>query len=839
MTARAQGAAARETAEQRRRKRRERAAKSRTPEPKDIVSGAGQPLDPGLRRELEEQLGHDLGRVRLHTDRDADRLTELLGADAVAVGQDILFRAGAFRPGTDEGRRLLAHELLHSVQNPHGLGTLRAGREPGAVSLPQQSVEREAESAARDLVRPSTEQAAPRITEHHSTPGWLRYATVHADRGRAEAMDPATLLDRLANSVVRSLRGDPEDLSGRTRKQLARLPEELLDGVLVRLENRLLAPEHDRVLDLVEETGAYDDHAQDLEVNAHDAPGIEPDVAEQVRTEREKALRAGEQRRAEAERPGIAPGPEKERADDRGAAGSTPQNGGTPEHGSTPQGGDAPHGRRKQAPGPRGPAQGQAPAGTAASTDVQAQATPSAASGAAPGGGRRSDTQTTSAAEREESGKAGGDGPEQSGKAGEDGREGGGKAGKEGREQTEETRTPAASEEESAARNRPGAAEAAVAGQQLRQQDKGGQKKPTGSPAVPGPDPRLAGPLSTLEGRRNQDVDGPEEKTDEDPFGSGSESEVDVGGGEPSAWDVKLRPEDFLPAQDLDVSAVPTADTLDPGVSASSSVPSFPAPPPTRADQVQAERDAEDAEEAQDGPEEETAGTGPGDEPGPSAPETEGGPDGAGPSAPALEQATAAPPAPGTRDPKSGDDPKAGPVAAQTTVQQAPGRADGASEGGGAAGETAAKEEKGTTAAGDKGTGGQEKESPKATGGQSAQKDAEAEETGAGAGSTGTAGPRTAGAQGAGSPGSVPDAPAAGAGPTAPGTSSGAPGAGEAPAPEPRTTPRPRAATAAPQPARTAKAAPAPARTATESPAEPESVPRPAPEPKAAGGGAS
>ncbi|CAL9668557.1 eCIS core domain-containing protein [Streptomyces sp. enrichment culture] len=820
MTAGAQDAAARETPEQRRRKRRERAAKSRTPEPKNIVSGAGQPLDPGLRRELEEQLGHDLGRVRLHTDRDAGRLTELLGADAVAVGQDILFRAGAFRPGTDEGRRLLAHELLHSVQNPHGLGILRAGREPGAVSLPQQSIEREAESAAQDLVRPSTGQTGPRVTENQSTPGWLRYATVHADRGRAEAVDPATLLDRLANSVVRSLRGDPEDLSGRTRKQLALLPEELLDGVLVRLENRLLAPEHDRVLDLVEETGAYDDHAQDLEVNAHDAPGIEPDVAEQVRTEREKALRAQEQRRAEAERPGIAPGPEKERADDQGAAGSTPQNGGTPEHGSTPQGGDAPHGRRKQTPGSRGPARGPAPAaGTAASTDGQEQAAPPAVSGAAPGGGRRSDTETTPTAEREASGKAG-----------EDGRGGSGKAGEEGREQTEETRTPAASKEESAARNRPGAAEAAVAGQQLRQQDKGGQKKPTGSPA-PGTDPRLPGPFSTLEGRRAQDIDGLEENTDEDPFGSGSESEVDVGGGEPSAWDVKLRPEDFLPAQDLDVSAVPTADTLDPGASASSSVPSFPAPPPTKADQVQAERDAEDAEEAQDGPEEETAATGPEDEPGPSAPETEGGPDGAGPSGPALEQATAAPPAPGTRDPKSGDDPKAGPVAAQTTVQQAPGRADGASEGGGAAGETAAKEEKGTAAAGDKGAGGQEKESPKATGGQSAQKDAEAEEAGAGAGSTGAAGPRTAGAQGAGSPESVPPAPAGAAGPREPGTSSGA---GGTPAPEPRTAPRSRTATGAPRPAPTAKAAPAPARTATESPAEPE----PAPEPEAAGVGA-
>ncbi|MEV7996701.1 hypothetical protein AB0O67_33935 [Streptomyces sp. NPDC086077] len=47
-------------------------------------------------------------------------------------------------------------------------------------------------------------------------------------------------------------------------------------------------------------------------------------------------------------------------------------------------------------------------------------------------------------------------------------------------------------------------------------------------------------------------------------FGTGSESEVEVGGKEPSAWDVKLQPEDFLPKDDLDVSGVPTADELDP-----------------------------------------------------------------------------------------------------------------------------------------------------------------------------------------------------------------------------------------------------------------------------------
>ncbi|MGI3203526.1 DUF4157 domain-containing protein [Streptomyces sp. GLT-R25] len=173
-----------QAAEERRRKRKERAAKSRTPEPKDIVSGAGQPLDVGVRRELEEQLGHDLSRVRLHTGRDAGQLTELLGADAVAVGQDIFFREGAYRPGTADGQRLLAHELLHTVQNPDGLGALRAGRDPGAVSLPQQAIEREAESAAQDLARPAAaHESAPEVEEGQATP---RLAAVRHRRRRPE-----------------------------------------------------------------------------------------------------------------------------------------------------------------------------------------------------------------------------------------------------------------------------------------------------------------------------------------------------------------------------------------------------------------------------------------------------------------------------------------------------------------------------------------------------------------------------------------------------------------------------------------------------------------------------
>ncbi|MFI1369480.1 eCIS core domain-containing protein [Streptomyces griseochromogenes] len=688
MNSQAQQTNSEQSAEQRRRKRKERAARSRAPEPKNIVSGAGQPLDPGVRRELEEQLGHDLSRVRLHTGRDAGQLTRLLGADAVAVGQDVLFREGAFKPGTDEGRRLLAHELLHTVQNPHGLGTLRAGRETGAVSLPQQAIEREAESAARNLVRPDREERpAPEVEEGRATPGWLRYATVDADRNRAEAMDPATLVDRLANSVVRSLRGDPEDLSKRTRRQLAGLPEELLDQVLDRLENRLLGSEQDRVLELVDEIDAYDDFADDrVERDAHDAPEIEPDAAEEVRSERESAQRGEAEERARQDEPASAPGPEKERADHEGAPGSTPPNGGTREEQHRQS--DSEAGGAARSSSGTGQREAAAPAPAGAST-VQS------------GQGAQSDEKTQA------------QGADQGQKKEEGAKETGDQQG-----------VPTAGAEESAARNRPGAAEQFVTGKQVSKEDKRGPEQPTASPTV-GRDTELPAPSSRLDGARNQDLEGPEEPADDTAAESDSTSEVEVGGGEASAWDTKLQPEDFLPEQDPDLSAVPTADARQDATPAGESLPDFPAPPLTKADRVQAERDAEDAEdtsaeaeaESEDDTVEDAAA-----EPSTSR-ETVGGPGDTLLADLEADRTVASPADTGTvsKDPKHGDDPKAGPVTAQTTVQQTPGAQDGGrSEESGTAKENAAKEEKGTAAAGDRAAAAQEKNSPQAAGGTAA-----------------------------------------------------------------------------------------------------------------------
>jgi hypothetical protein len=78
--------------------------------------GSGQPLPESSRRFFEPRLGRDLSTVRLHTDAEAAGSAGALEARAYTVGQDIFFGASEYAPNTSDGRRLLAHELAHVVQ---------------------------------------------------------------------------------------------------------------------------------------------------------------------------------------------------------------------------------------------------------------------------------------------------------------------------------------------------------------------------------------------------------------------------------------------------------------------------------------------------------------------------------------------------------------------------------------------------------------------------------------------------------------------------------------------------------------------------------------------------
>lgn len=97
-----------------------------TPSPAARSLDGGCPLSSPLRAFFEPRLGHDLGDVRIHTDRNAAAAAHAVDALAFTIGRDVVFGAGQYRPDTDSGRRLLAHELVHVAQQ-------RAGRAPAVL----------------------------------------------------------------------------------------------------------------------------------------------------------------------------------------------------------------------------------------------------------------------------------------------------------------------------------------------------------------------------------------------------------------------------------------------------------------------------------------------------------------------------------------------------------------------------------------------------------------------------------------------------------------------------------------------------------------------------------
>jgi hypothetical protein len=82
----------------------------------DVPAYSGRSLEPALRQEMEQRLGFDFSRVRIHADGEAANAAGALQARACAIGDDIVFGSGKYTPETVEGKRLLAHELVHVVQ---------------------------------------------------------------------------------------------------------------------------------------------------------------------------------------------------------------------------------------------------------------------------------------------------------------------------------------------------------------------------------------------------------------------------------------------------------------------------------------------------------------------------------------------------------------------------------------------------------------------------------------------------------------------------------------------------------------------------------------------------
>jgi len=79
-------------------------------------AAGGQTLPSGVRRDMEARFGHPFGQVRVHTDNKAVGAARQLNAEALATGNHIYFNAGRYNPDSFSGKRLLAHELTHVLQ---------------------------------------------------------------------------------------------------------------------------------------------------------------------------------------------------------------------------------------------------------------------------------------------------------------------------------------------------------------------------------------------------------------------------------------------------------------------------------------------------------------------------------------------------------------------------------------------------------------------------------------------------------------------------------------------------------------------------------------------------
>lgn len=127
----------------------------------DVLNTPGQPLDTGTRTLMEPRLGRDFSHVRIHTDAHAAQSAQAVNAQAYTVGQDLVFGPGQYAPETQEGTKLLAHELTHVVQQ--GGDASHDKLELGATG---DAYEREAEQQSTHIVQNSFLPGSPRPVAH-------------------------------------------------------------------------------------------------------------------------------------------------------------------------------------------------------------------------------------------------------------------------------------------------------------------------------------------------------------------------------------------------------------------------------------------------------------------------------------------------------------------------------------------------------------------------------------------------------------------------------------------------------------------------------------------------
>jgi hypothetical protein len=144
------------------------------------VRRPARPLEPEVRRDFEHRLGHDFSAVRVHSDCEATRAADAVGARAYTLGRHIVIREGLYNPSATEGRRLLAHELTHVIQQAAFADHQLAGAPVLGADHPSEHQARVGDGASTPLAaaavqRDSPHAATPAPDWSTIRPGLIRY----------------------------------------------------------------------------------------------------------------------------------------------------------------------------------------------------------------------------------------------------------------------------------------------------------------------------------------------------------------------------------------------------------------------------------------------------------------------------------------------------------------------------------------------------------------------------------------------------------------------------------------------------------------------------------------
>ncbi|MEB2773765.1 DUF4157 domain-containing protein [Algoriphagus sp. D3-2-R+10] len=158
--------------------------------------GSGDPLPKNTKSEMEKGFGVDFSNVRIHTNPGAETMSKNLGAQAFTHGSDIYFNSGKFDTQSHGGKKLLAHELTHVVQQNGG-----ASHGPKKSPIPFDTIQRDGSSE----LQPCTEIGS-----------CLGRIAMIADSQRRNPQPATSVADDLMAQLRGPLLSDPDALSEMT-----------------------------------------------------------------------------------------------------------------------------------------------------------------------------------------------------------------------------------------------------------------------------------------------------------------------------------------------------------------------------------------------------------------------------------------------------------------------------------------------------------------------------------------------------------------------------------------------------------------------------------------------